>query len=120
MAGKRTGKGELAARAARVWGASRGALPAPGTHLVHENAWELLVATVLAAAMHRRAGEHHHAGVFPPLAPSGGSALRHAGRGGRSHPLPPGSITARRGTCWERPAGWSRCTAEKFPGRWRS
>ena len=49
MAGKRTGKGELAARAARVWELLEARYPAPGTHLVHENAWELLVATVLAA-----------------------------------------------------------------------
>ena len=49
MAEKKTGKTELKARAARVWDLLEVRYPAPKTHLAHENAWELLVATVLAA-----------------------------------------------------------------------
>ncbi len=42
-------KGVLSARAGQVWERLVKRYPAPKTHLVHENAWELLVATVLAA-----------------------------------------------------------------------
>ena len=49
MAKKKTDKTELKARAARVWNLLEVRYPAPKTHLAHENAWELLVATVLAA-----------------------------------------------------------------------
>ena len=119
MAGKRTGKGELAARAARVWELLEARYPAPGTHLVHENAWELLVATVLAAQC-TDARVNTITPEFFRRWPRPADLLSATQEEVEEVIHSAGFYHSKARNLLERPAGWSRCTAEKFPGRWRS